>query len=115
MAPLAPLREACLLFRPRRETLPFLRGMARAACCLAGVTGPLDALAQESPLRPALADAGLTGALAGVPFSREIRLAILTGVGVAIYFPALGLGLGLSGAAPAGVLGRVLRAARLAR
>jgi hypothetical protein len=61
MAPLAPLREACLLFRPRRKTLPFLRGMARAACCLAGVTGSLDALAQETPLRPALADAGLAG------------------------------------------------------
>jgi hypothetical protein len=60
MAPMAPLREACLLFRPRRETLLFLRGMAPVLCCLAGVTESLHAFAQESPLRPALTDAGLS-------------------------------------------------------
>jgi hypothetical protein len=59
MAPRAPLREAPLLFRPRRENLPFWRRLARVSCCLAGLTGSLQAGAQEMPLRPALADAGL--------------------------------------------------------
>ena len=62
-----------------------------------------------------LADTQLIAALAHVRFSREIRLAILTMIGVAVYFPALALGLGLSGAAPSGLLGRVLRATRFAR
>ena len=62
-----------------------------------------------------LADGKLTVALANAPFTHEIRLLILGVIGVAVYFPALALGLALSGARPAGVLGRLLRAARLAR
>ncbi len=59
-----------------------------------------------------LADPGLIAALAHVRFGREIRLAILTSLGVVVYFPALGLGLGLTGAAPAGLFARALRAVR---
>ncbi|RBP06484.1 putative peptidoglycan lipid II flippase [Roseiarcus fermentans] len=59
-----------------------------------------------------LADAYLADALAHTAFSREIRLAALAGLGVSVYFPALALGLGLSGAAPTGALARVLRAVR---
>ncbi len=62
-----------------------------------------------------LADPALAFALGPVRFAREIRLAILTMLGVAVYFPALAAGLGLTGAAPAGVVRRALRAARLAR
>jgi putative peptidoglycan lipid II flippase len=62
-----------------------------------------------------LADPGLSAALAHLRFSREIRLSILGLIGVVVYFPALALGLSLSGAAPAGLLGRAMRSTRLAR
>jgi len=62
-----------------------------------------------------LADTGLVSALAHIRFARETRLALLTVLGVAVYFPALGLGLALTGAAPAGVLARAMRTLRLAR
>jgi putative peptidoglycan lipid II flippase len=62
-----------------------------------------------------LADATLAEALGRLRFAREIRLALLAILGVCIYFPALGVSLALAGAAPTGVLGRLLRAARLSR
>src|SRR5271166_5739625 len=62
----------------------------------------------------ALADAPLISALASLRFARETRLLILTVVGVAVYFPALALGLALTGATPVGLLGRAMRMLRLA-
>jgi putative peptidoglycan lipid II flippase len=63
-----------------------------------------------------LADPGLTAALAPLPrFAREARLLILAVIGVAVYFPALGLALALTGAIPAGLLARAMRMLRLAR
>ena len=56
------------------------------------------------------ADSALIAALASLPrFAREARLLGLAAVGVAVYFPALALGLSLTGAAPAGLLGRAMR------
>src|SRR5271166_3879742 len=62
-----------------------------------------------------LADAPLASALAGMRFARETRLLILTVLGVAVYFPALGLGLRATNALPMGVVGRAMRTLRLAR
>ncbi len=79
---------------------------AAAALCAAG------ALA----LALALADAPLIALLSGLPrFAREVRLLILAAIGVAVYFPALGVGLWLTGAAPPDSLGRALRAVKLSR
>ncbi len=57
-----------------------------------------------------IADGWLIDALASMRFAREIRLMALAVVGVAVYFPALGAGLALTGSAP-----RALLPARLAR
>jgi putative peptidoglycan lipid II flippase len=62
-----------------------------------------------------LADPALVSALAHMRFARETRLVLLAILGGAVYFPALGFGLALTGAAPAGVLGRAMRTLRLAR
>jgi putative peptidoglycan lipid II flippase len=63
-----------------------------------------------------LADAPLIPALAALPrFAREARLLILAIIGVTVYFPALALGLWLTGAAPAGLIGRAMRTLRLLR
>jgi putative peptidoglycan lipid II flippase len=63
-----------------------------------------------------LADPALTAALAPLPrFAREARLLILAVIGVAVYFPALGLALALTGAIPAGLLARAMRMLRLVR
>jgi putative peptidoglycan lipid II flippase len=62
-----------------------------------------------------LADATLISALARLPrFATEARLLTLMLIGVAVYFPALGLGLALTGAMPVGLLGRAMRMLRLA-
>jgi putative peptidoglycan lipid II flippase len=63
-----------------------------------------------------LADAPLIAALAHLPrFAREVRLLMLAIIGVAVYFPALALGLSLTGVAPVGLVGRAMRMVRLAR
>jgi putative peptidoglycan lipid II flippase len=95
------------LARRRGWTVPDDQFLAAAAATLFA-SGALA-------LALTLADPRLIVALAHVRFGREIRLAILATLGVSIYFPALALGLGLTGAAPAGFLGRALRAIRLAR
>jgi putative peptidoglycan lipid II flippase len=63
-----------------------------------------------------LADGPLVALMEHLPrFAREARLAALTAVGVAVYFPALGAGLRLTHAVPASLLKRALSALRLAR
>ena len=70
---------------------------AAATLCAAG------ALA----LALALADAPLASLLAPLPrFARETRLVILGAIGAALYFATLAAGLWLTGAAPAGLIGR---------
>ncbi len=87
------------LARRRGWTAPDRRFVATAAAtlCAAG------ALA----LALTLADAPLISLLAGLPrFAREIRLLILTAIGLAVYFPALAAGLWLTGATPQGLFRR---------
>ncbi len=62
-----------------------------------------------------LADPALMTLLAHVRFGREIRLGLLATLGVAVYFPMLAVGLGLTGAAPAGSLRRAFSAMRRTR
>ena len=63
-----------------------------------------------------LADAPLASLLKGLPrFQRETRLVLLAIIGVIVYFPALAFGLSAAGSAPNAVLGRAMRALRLAR
>ena len=63
-----------------------------------------------------LADGPLAQLMEHLPrFAREARLAALTAVGVAVYFPALLAGLRLTRAMPASLLKRALAALRLAR
>jgi putative peptidoglycan lipid II flippase len=96
------------LARRRGWSAPDGRFIATAAAtlCAAG------ALA----LALTLADAPLASLLARLPrFARETRLLILAPVGAAVYFPALALGLWLTGAAPADLVGRTRRALKLAR
>ena len=63
-----------------------------------------------------LADGRLAALMEHLPrFAREARLAALTAIGVAVYFPALGAGLRLTRAVPATLLKRALGALRLAR
>src|SRR5271165_504499 len=95
------------LARRRGWTAPDDRFIAAAAATLFAA----GALA----LALTLADGELSVALAHLRFARETRLAILTILGVAVYFPALALGLGLTGAAPAGLLGAIPRRLRLTR
>jgi hypothetical protein len=57
MAPKAPLREAPLLFRTRREDPVLWRGLAPVFGCLAGLTAPACVRAQDLPLRPTLSNA----------------------------------------------------------
>ncbi len=57
MALKAPLREAPLLFPPRRENLDFLRGLAMVCGCLASLAAPPGGRAQDLPLRSTLSDA----------------------------------------------------------
>ncbi len=59
----------------------------------------------------ALADGVLIHALAGIRLGREIRLVLLGLIGVAVYFPALGAGLALTGSTPAALLPILKRAA----
>ena len=95
-----------VLARRRGWSAPDRRFIATAAAtlCAAG------ALA----LALALADAPLIALLSGLPrFAREVRLLILAAIGVGVYFPALGVGLWLTGAAPPDSLGRTLRALKL--
>jgi putative peptidoglycan lipid II flippase len=95
------------LARRRGWTAPDHRFVATAAATLFAA----GALA----LALTLADPPLASALGSLRFAREIRLLILGVIGVAVYFPALAAGLALTGAAPAGVLGRMMRGLRLAR
>ena len=57
----------------------------------------------------AFADGALIHALAGIRFSREIRLLLLAAIGALVYFGALGGGLGVAGAAPKALAARALR------
>jgi len=95
------------LARRRGWTAPDGRFLATAAAtlCAAG------ALA----LALTLADAPLAALLAPLPrFARETRLVMLAGIGATVYFAALAVGLWLTGAAPADLIGRTRRALGLA-
>ena len=63
-----------------------------------------------------LFDGPLVEVMAHLPrFAREARFGVLTLVGAATYFPALIVGLWLTGAVPAALLRRARRAFRFAR
>ena len=97
-------------------TLAFRRGWAvpdaRFLATAAATLFACGALA----LALTLANAPLILALMHLPrFARETRLLILAFIGIAVYFPALGFGLALTGAAPTGMVGKAMRTLRLAR
>jgi putative peptidoglycan lipid II flippase len=96
------------LARRRGWTAPDDRLLATAAATLFAA----GALA----LALTLADGPLVALAAHLPrFARETRLAALISIGGAVYFLALGAGLWLTRAMPAGLLRRARRALRLAR
>jgi putative peptidoglycan lipid II flippase len=95
------------LARRRGWTAPDARLLATAAATLFAA----GALA----LALTVFDGPLGALMAHLPrFAREARFAALTLVGAATYFPALILGLWLTGAVPQGVLNRARRMLRLA-
>ncbi len=91
------------------------RGWAKPDDGFIGVAAATLFAAGALALALTLAEPGLTALLGPVRFGRELKLAALTVLGVAVYFPALAAGLGLTGATPPALLRRALRAARLAR
>jgi putative peptidoglycan lipid II flippase len=96
------------LARRRGWTAPDERLLATAAATLFA-SGALA-------LALTLADGPFAALMAHLPrFAREARLAALTAIGVAVYFPALGAGLWLTRAVPKALFKRVLGALRLAR
>jgi putative peptidoglycan lipid II flippase len=96
------------LARRRGWTAPNAELLATAAAALFAA----GALA----LALTLVDGPLLTFMAHLPrFGREARLAALTVIGKVVYFGALGVGLSLTGAAPAPLLRRARRALRRAR